>query len=98
MWVNAKGPCRRAQPAGSVTTEVANYLRIAWKWGPRRPRWFIAKGMRRIVAEEATRRLDLLSLVKFALFPRSGERNRSFLSRWISTISQVRRRWPSPYY
>ena len=66
MWVNAKGPWRRAHPAGPVTTEVANSLRIARKWGPWRPREFIAKGMRRVVAKEATRRLNLMSLVNFA--------------------------------
>ncbi len=49
-----------------VTTEVAHSLRIAKKWGLRRPRWFMAKGMRRMVADETTWRLDLLSIVNFA--------------------------------
>ena len=66
LQVNAKGPFRREQPSGLVTTEVATSLRTTWKWGPQRPRWFTAKRMKRMVAEEVTGQLDRLSLEIFA--------------------------------
>ncbi len=32
-----------------MTRIVANSLSAAWKWGPLNPKWFIARGMNRIV-------------------------------------------------
>ena len=36
----AKGPLLRGQPLGRITMIVANSFRSAFKWPPRRPRWF----------------------------------------------------------
>jgi hypothetical protein len=35
-----------------VTRIVANSFNKAWKWPPRRPRWLIARGTNRRVAED----------------------------------------------
>jgi hypothetical protein len=45
----AKGPFMRKQPLGLVTKVVANYLSEAFKWPPRSPKWFIARGTKRLV-------------------------------------------------
>jgi len=45
----AKGPRIREQPLGRVTKIVANSFNVELKCPPRIPKWFMAKGMKRLV-------------------------------------------------
>jgi hypothetical protein len=46
---NAKGPRIREQPLGRVTMVVANSFKVELKCPPRIPKWFMARGMKRLV-------------------------------------------------
>jgi hypothetical protein len=45
----AKGPRIKEHPIGRVTKMVANSFRVELKCPPRFPKWFMARGMKRLV-------------------------------------------------
>ncbi len=63
--LRAKGPCINLQPEGLFTRKEANSRKTAWKCPPRRPRWFIARGMKRLVEEEEIGAVEFESFVNF---------------------------------
>ena len=45
----SKGPFMREHAIGLMTSVVAKSLRESLKWPPRNPKWFIARGPKRLV-------------------------------------------------
>ena len=64
----ANGSRRRKHPPGLVTREVANSFKAASKWPPLGPRWFMARGVRRVVAELWMGDVESASLVNVLFF------------------------------